>query len=112
MRNNVPYINETGTPQLIGSVTVMPWQCLDVDATALAAFQQRGQAATAAAPQPEKPDIEALQKLSVAKIEPHIEKLTDAELTELADKERASPTPRSTLLSAIDFEVLTRTAAE
>ena len=99
----VPYFNQTNKPVTLGSVTIMPGACRDVDESLLKPATKAPKAA-----EPAEFDAAELLKLSVSKLEPMLVDMTDKQLHDLKGIEEQDDKPRKSLLEAFDGELLSR----
>jgi hypothetical protein len=103
----VPYTNETEKYLHLGSVTIPPFGCRDVEESDIPGYTPPEAAVEA----PTNPLAE-LQVLSIAKIKDKFSTLSESDLNALGDLEKGSQNPRSGLLSAIAEEILNRAAGK
>jgi hypothetical protein len=108
--------NDTTAPIFAGGVMILPGTGREVDLPPelddLHTAEAQAQAEEVEAPLAWPLALVALQALSVAKLKPELDKLSDADLATLALVEEAAELPRSTVLELIATHQLKRAQAK
>ena len=110
--NEVTYINDTDRTVYVGGKQIRPRESRQVSAAAAVA-RKGGGAPVSSGPEDldngESGDVLDLLSGTVAQIAEALPELSDDQLAMLRDAENTADRPRTTLLSAIDEELLIRT---